>query len=206
MNVIRRWRNLWILFCASAASSSKYKKVKLVWGNFYVGEKKWIYEYAYGTNDEDAPFSFPTGTISTILSLLPFLCVNDKKMPGSLEKKRKLYSSLLHSFIFIPLFPSLSLSLHGTMYFLFYFNWKTPIQANWRSHILSPSPLFLTFSVIFFFSHICHPLFSAIAATDYASRCRPSNHQTPSLHPQTRKKKFISHFFFVCECVAAVWR
>lgn len=86
----------------------------------------------YGANDdEDAPHSFP----SSAILLSSTITATTQKMPGSLEK--------MHTT------PTFLLSL-GSMYFLFYFNWKTPHQAmppfpitfNSRFSFLFASPPF----------------------------------------------------------------
>lgn len=88
---------------------------------------------AYGANDEDAPHSFPFSAISTIKYLLHNIQVTTKKCPGLLKKCATHNSPLLLPFLLRV----------GSMYFLFYFNWKNPIRLPPFSRVSFPSVFFI---------------------------------------------------------------
>lgn len=107
---------------------------------------------AYGTtNDEDAPYShFP-------LVLFSLWASDTKKCPGLLKK-----------ILFFPLRPPSFTYLYSILwihvFFIFYFNWKTPSGYNWRSRIFPHSTAHFVYLSIFcaiFFLYIlpCLPTF-----------------------------------------------
>lgn len=129
--------------------------------------KKCEFMSTYGANDEDAPHSFPSSAIPLSLT------ATTQKMPGSLEKK------IAHNSHFY--FASL-----GSMYFLFYFNWKTPPVR--QCHPLLPHiPIRNFYSRQFFYLHLSFLL--------------TLSHSFILILTKRCCKKI--HFpFCVCECIA----